>query len=391
MAWLILSSFLGGWSGTIGDRRSPPISPSDRAGIPVPTGSDAGAWETVTKLAAGWSVELRYQQSFTSGWSGALKMPVGVDAGISGSTALVKRQMTFPELTEAFRDLLRRIAPYFVVVIGIDELDKIESASKAHEFVNEVKAIFGVPGVFYLISVSDSALSSFARRGLPVRDAFDSAFDEIVEIGFMDHKAAKDLLSRRVIGIPDPVVSFCLCMSGGLPRDLIRVCRSLFAQVEVTADRSLRTLIKTIVDDDICAKIDATITHVLDIAGGLAAAEALVPIRRLQQTVLAGSDLLPACRSLLDIAQTLSSAASENGSQSVADAAADLAVFTMYVVTVANTFYRYPSGSGWEDAQKQNIFRQVSAFRRSLARSSLAANVEITDFRTTNDMHYMRV
>lgn len=40
------------------------------------------------------------------------------------------------------------------VPVGIDELDKIESAEQAQAFLNEIKGLFGVPGCQFLVSVS---------------------------------------------------------------------------------------------------------------------------------------------------------------------------------------------------------------------------------------------
>jgi len=71
------------------------------------------------------------------------------------------------------------------VVIGIDELDKIQSAEEAVQFVDDIKSIFGIPGCFFLISISDDALADFERRGLPFRNAFDSAFDEVIALNYL--------------------------------------------------------------------------------------------------------------------------------------------------------------------------------------------------------------
>jgi len=103
----------------------------------------------------------------------------------------------------------------------------MESDEKAHLFLNEIKAIFGVPGVFFLVSVSENAISSFERRGLPFRDVFDSSFDTIVYVGHLNLDGSKRILKRRTTGLPEPFIAFCHCLSGGLPRDLIRACRDM--------------------------------------------------------------------------------------------------------------------------------------------------------------------
>jgi hypothetical protein len=171
---------------------------------------------------------LRFQQSYTAGWSGSLKLPVGLESGVNSAHTLARLQRSLPELVGDFRDFLGRVAAkYGRVCLCIDELDKMESDDKAHLFLNEIKAIFGVKDVFYLVSVSENAISAFERRGLPFRDVFDSSFDAIVHVDYMKLSEAKDLLKRRTTRVPEPFLCLCQCLAGGLPRDLIRACRQM--------------------------------------------------------------------------------------------------------------------------------------------------------------------
>jgi hypothetical protein len=133
---------------------------------------------------------------------------------------------------EQFRSFTRQVAEFVHtrgedVFIGVDELDKIGSPEQAERFLNEIKGIFGVPHVYFMISVSDDALMAFERRGIPLRDAFDSSFDEIVRVGLLDYAESRRLLFRRVIGLSEPYVALCHAMSGGLARDLIRAARQV--------------------------------------------------------------------------------------------------------------------------------------------------------------------
>ena len=70
-------------------------------------------------------------------------------------------------------------------------------------------------------------MSYFERRGLPVRDVFDSTFDDVVYVPYLDYEGSRALLARRIIGLPLPFVALLHCLSGGLPRDLIRAAREL--------------------------------------------------------------------------------------------------------------------------------------------------------------------
>lgn len=112
-------------------------------------------------------------------------------------------------------------------MIILDELDKILSPDQAQDFVNEIKALFNldVPGFLFLVSVSEDALASFERRGLPVRDAFDAIF----RLEYLTLDDARSVLTGRVLGLPEPFVCLCHCMAGGLPRELIRVARQIIA------------------------------------------------------------------------------------------------------------------------------------------------------------------
>lgn len=181
--------------------------------------------------------EIRFQRTYASGWNGALKLPVGVEMGRSLGVTLARTQQTLPELVAAFKTFLGLAADaYGRVIIGIDELDKLRSDEDAEAFLNEIKAVFDVRGCFFLVSVSESAISNFERRGLPFRDAFDSAFDDIHYVDYLDLEATRRLLARRVLNLPEPALALSYVLSGGLPREVIRVARSIlgFAQAADT-------------------------------------------------------------------------------------------------------------------------------------------------------------
>jgi hypothetical protein len=178
--------------------------------------------------------QIKFQQTWTSGWSGTLKvpggakLPLGLEEQRSGGSSMARLPMTYPELVGTFRAFVEeRAAPYGPVVIGIDELDKMESDQTARKFLNDIKAIFGLHNCFYLVSVSEDALASFERRGIPFRDVFDSSFDEVVDADYFDLDASKELLSSQAY-LDEPFDDLCYCLSGGLARDLIRTARDMF-------------------------------------------------------------------------------------------------------------------------------------------------------------------
>jgi hypothetical protein len=172
--------------------------------------------------------ELRFQQTISSSWTGGAKAPVGLQATVSRGSTLARLQLSFPELVTMLRQFMELVARNCKgrLIVGIDELDKLPSDDKARQFLNELKAIFGVRGCYYLISISEEAMASFDRRGLPFRDVFDSSFDDVVNVSYLSLLDAQRLLNRRLV-LPIPFTCLCYCLSGGLARDLIRAARNV--------------------------------------------------------------------------------------------------------------------------------------------------------------------
>src|ERR1700729_3347912 len=176
--------------------------------------------------------QVRYLQTYTTGWTGGLTLPGGSQGQFSRGVSRAEQPLSYPDIVDEFRNFARRVADEahrsgFRVFIGVDELDKIGSADQAERFLNEIKGIFGIRHLYFMVSVSDDALTAFERRGLPLRDAFDSSFDEIVHVGPLSYLESRRLLYRRVVGLSEPYVALCHCLSGGLARDLIRAARNV--------------------------------------------------------------------------------------------------------------------------------------------------------------------
>jgi len=135
------------------------------------------------------------------------------------------------------------------ILIGIDEVDKID-ADSAQRFLSDIKAIFGVPNCLYLVSVSDEALAVFEQRVLLGRTAFDSSFDEVMSARELDFESCRYLLRRRIAGMPDSLIAFCEIMSGGLPRDLIRMARSV-VEASARGQTSIEDLTLSVVSSQV--------------------------------------------------------------------------------------------------------------------------------------------
>ncbi|UGT63992.1 hypothetical protein [Nocardia asteroides] len=139
-----------------------------------------------------------------------------------------ERELSQPQRVDALKRFLTLYTTMTDtnVVIALDELDKIASPELAVEAVNGVKDLLHIDRVHFIVSVSEDALASFALRGVPVRDAFDSAFDLVVGVKRLTFDDSLQLVVRRVIGTPDRIVQLSHVLSGGLPRDLIRFLRA---------------------------------------------------------------------------------------------------------------------------------------------------------------------
>ncbi|MGH3164984.1 MAG: hypothetical protein ACRDN0_03700 [Trebonia sp.] len=198
---------------------------------------------------------VRYLQTYTSGWSGTLTLPNGGGQYSRGSSR-AEQQLSYPEIVGEFRAFVRDVAAHLHrgngrIFIGIDELDKISTADQAERFLNQIKGIFGIPHVYFIVSVSDDALMSFERRGLPLRDAFDSSFDEIVYVSPLSYPETRRLLYRRVIGLAEPYAALCHCLAGGLARDIIRAARQVIRAADrlASADRSESPTLSSVCGD----------------------------------------------------------------------------------------------------------------------------------------------
>ena len=229
----------------------PPLSMGGSAGVSQPP-------ESLLSQAEAWLRAIKFQQSYTSGWSGALKLPIGFEGGMSRAVTLAATQLSLPEIVHFLTQFLEDVARKYQVIVGIDEMDKLATDALAQQFLNDIKSIFGLEGCFYLVSVSENAMSNFERRGLPFRDAFDSSFDDFIYVDHLEFRAGQELLEQRLVGRPIPFFALSFCMSGGLARDLIRSFRYILEvfQAEPT-ENSLRSLCRKMVNTDLVAKVRA--------------------------------------------------------------------------------------------------------------------------------------
>jgi hypothetical protein len=121
------------------------------------------------------------------------------------------------------------------VIVAIDEIDRIGSLEQAEAFIGDIKTIFGVEKCYFLVAVAEDVGSLFAQRATAGRSILENAFDEIVAARPLELEEARDLLLKRVPGFTDAFAYLVYALSGGLPRELIRITRRL---VEINLDQT---------------------------------------------------------------------------------------------------------------------------------------------------------
>ncbi|MFD8076083.1 P-loop NTPase fold protein [Streptomyces sp. NPDC059718] len=177
--------------------------------------------------------------------------------GTAHGSSLSSVPLAFPQLVATLRELLEAIAEdlrkssHGRVFLCIDELDRMGTTDKAREFLSEVKALLGVPHVYYLVTVAEDVSAAFVRRGLPHRDATDSSFDDVVHVRPLALAESMAVLEQRVPRLPYPYVVLSHALSGGIPRDLIRYALRLVELRQSTPYVELRDIAHLILTEEL--------------------------------------------------------------------------------------------------------------------------------------------
>jgi hypothetical protein len=240
--------------------------------VAVLVGLVAIAWRTrralievrqITNLADDAEARLRrlhFLRTDTHTGGGTLTGPLGAALSVGTSRELAEQVITLPELIDDYRDFVERVigglqaadaderreylketgkagercraeadlSTDVRLVIGIDQFDQIDDADAARKFLDELSSVFGTPHCVYLVALSPDVLAAVDQQTVPLKTSSSGLFDEMIWLDPLDLNDAARLLDRRVIGLPVGFIVLCYLLSGGLPRELLRVARAVF-------------------------------------------------------------------------------------------------------------------------------------------------------------------
>lgn len=206
----------------------------------LPAGS-AAARSSLGRDAEHLMLRLKYAETVTSQGEGSVSGG-GVGFKIGGQRTLSSIPLSEASLISEIETLSDRLAEEgYRIIIGIDEMDKLEAGQSTEDFLNSIKQLFSISSCSFLVSVSSSAWVRFVQRGVNVRDALDSSLDAIEQIGALDFLETRSLILHRREAMSDTEILFCYVLAGGFPREVMRCAQSI-AISNRDAQGSSRTL-----------------------------------------------------------------------------------------------------------------------------------------------------
>jgi hypothetical protein len=324
--------------------------------------------------------QTRFLQTHTTGWSGKLSLPLKGEAGRTWSMQRAEQQLTHPEVVEKLRSFAeessRTLRDNHIIdrmVIAIDELDKIGEPEKAQQFINDIKGVFGVAGCLFFVSVSDDAVLNFEQRGLGIRDAFDSAFSEMVRLEHFTLDESRLWVALRITGVTEQFCYLCHCLSGGLPRDLQRYTIEMVDVSTMVYEPRLSAVTETLVRNDLSTKIHAltSVTSTLEATSEHVALTAkLLAIRETTNPL-----------ELARLADDLVREAAEDLVKPTDDLRWNAGCFTLFCATVLDVF---DDDLGSEELTTE--LHQLALARRQMATHPQLAWRRILDFRKDHNL-----
>jgi len=182
---------------------------------------------------------LRERVHFTASLKRGTEINVGAGGPVTGSLkrarerALDERPVTVASLVFDFRALAALVAAALrgPLVIGIDELDKLSDPEIARTLLRDIKGIFEIAGVCFLVSVSEEAhaalqLGSLREGG---RNEFNSSFYAVIELPPLSSGETEELLSKRGLPVTHRQAQILCLLGEGNWREVIRLAEQTVA------------------------------------------------------------------------------------------------------------------------------------------------------------------
>jgi hypothetical protein len=230
------------------------LSVSARAAVPFISGTRA-LWPVILLIAAVgggyWIAAKRWTRSATKAEADLVDearilrerirftttqrqgVQVGATAGYRGFTGrftrskereLAERPTTVSSLIHDFRALAEHAGEVTgAVVVAIDELDKMDDAAGVRSLLRDIKGIFEVPHVHFLVSVSDEAARTLQLGALIERNEFNSSFYTVIAIPTLSMDECVGLLTERGMKADPRLLTALGVLSAGNPRELLRI------------------------------------------------------------------------------------------------------------------------------------------------------------------------
>lgn len=143
--------------------------------------------------------------------------------------------------------------PKLKIIIAIDELDKVIDTQRLHEMLKSIKAIFEIPGVYYILSISEDALGTYQLRHLQTKNEIDSAFTHIFKLEPFDEKSSLAFFTDPSRNLNPALLPAAIVFGGGVPRDMERLAQILSVNQDLT---TLQDTLDYLSKEDTQAAID---------------------------------------------------------------------------------------------------------------------------------------
>lgn len=347
--------------------------------------------DDLADIALQYLRDIRFQQSFSTdrNQSWTLASPgsyLSLSSQRTWGTSWSGEPRTLPEIVARLRDFIMIVhGRGHRLIVGIDELDKLSEA-EAQGFLNDIKAIFGIRGCNFIVSVSEDAAADFERRGVPFRSAFDSSFDDIISIGYFDRTTAATVLEGRITGLFRPFILLCHALSGGLARDLVRIARELLA--DAGPSETLGQAAHRLCRAELEAKTQGICRQLARMDVNPWASELVADILGDGAPPRTAADHLDRCTQLHSWIERVAQSpagASDTKALDACQRAEELASYACFTGTVLEFFAEYLTESRMNDLtsgfSNPRSIERLAASRQAMAASPRQAMRYLTDFR----------